>query len=198
MNLRTLFTRAVPRALVLVWLVGVAAPRSDAAQRSSWILDPAHTTISFSIDATGFPRTDGVFHQFDGKISLDLNHPAKSRVGFRVEARSVDVGSDLLADLMRGKTFLDTDHFAGITFESRAVEKLDDHTVRVTGELSLIGLTRPLAVDVEVRRLAEKPRVRYSFTAKAHIDRLAFGMREGFPVISRTIDLVVTSEAVQR
>lgn len=163
-----------------------------------WSLDPAHTTIAFSIDATGFPRTDGQFRQFDGSIGIDVTHPARSQVGFRVRSSSIDVGSDALADLLRGKAFLDADHFAEIRFVSQAVEKLDERTVRVSGGLTMLGVTRPLTVDVEVRRLSEAPRVRLALTAKARIDRLAFGMREGYPLISKDVDIVLTSEATER
>jgi polyisoprenoid-binding protein YceI len=75
------------------------------------------------------------------------------------------------------------------------VEKLDDRHVRVTGDLTLLGVTRPLDVDVEVERRAGGSHARLGFVAKATIDRLAFGMNSGYPVISRNVDLVISSEA---
>jgi polyisoprenoid-binding protein YceI len=64
--------------------------------------------------------------------------------------------------------------------------------VALTGDLTLLGVTQPLEVDVAVKRLADG---RFAFVAHARIDRLAFGMNSGFPVISRDVDLTVSSEA---
>ena len=75
------------------------------------------------------------------------------------------------------------------------VERIDDHAVRVSGDLTLLGVTKPLAVDVAVRRETEGGRSRLAFSARTHIDRLEFGMNSGFPLVSRDIELVISSEA---
>ena len=136
-------------AAMAAWLA--LAPAAGAAV-DEWALDPARTHISFSVDAIGFPRAEGEFHAFDGRISIDFEHPAMSRVIFRVEAGSIDAGSALLSDYLRGEPFFDTAHFAEIKFVSTKVEKIDEQTVRVAGELTMLGVTRPLSVDVEVHR----------------------------------------------
>jgi polyisoprenoid-binding protein YceI len=187
---------AVAAALLLAALAN--APQSRATPRSNWAIDPARTRISFSIDAIGYPRTQGEFHHFDGRISVDFDHPAQSRVSFRVDARSVDVGSASFGDYLRSPAFLDATRFGQIVFSSTAVEKVEDHLVRVTGDLTMLGVTRPLTVDVEVRRPPEAKRLRLEFTARAKIDRLEFGMNSGFPIISRDVDLTVASEAAEQ
>ena len=65
----------------------------------------------------------------------------------------------------------------------------------MTGELTLLGVTRPLSVDVAVER--EGGRGRLAFLAKTNIDRLAFGMNSGFPLVSRDVELVISSAAVE-
>jgi polyisoprenoid-binding protein YceI len=75
------------------------------------------------------------------------------------------------------------------------VEKVDDHTVRVTGDLTLLGVTRPLSVEVAVKRESEGGRTRLAFSAQTRIDRLEFGMNTGFPLVSKDIELVISSEA---
>ncbi len=188
--------RSTAIALLLAALA-IATP-GRAAPRSNWSIDPAGTQISFSIDAVGYPRTQGEFRRFEGRVSVDFEHPEQSRVNFHVDAKSIDVGSASFSDYLRGEAFLNAGRFNEITFSSRAVEKLDEHMVRVTGDLTMLGVTRPLTVDVEVRRLAPQSRSRFGFTARAKIDRLEFGMNSGFPVISRDVDLLVASEAVEQ
>lgn len=185
-------------ACVLSGLGHSAGARSPRSVVPTWSVDPGHTKIGFSIDAVGFPRTEGVFTRFDGRIGIDLDRPTASRVSFRVDAASVDVGSDLLADLLRGSSFLDIARHPDVTFQSRTVTKLDDHSVRVVGDMTILGVTRALSVDVEVHRMSAAPPVRLGFTARATIDRLAFGMREGYPLIGRDVALTVASQAVER
>jgi polyisoprenoid-binding protein YceI len=191
------FSTFAGRAAALAFGLTLAALGSEGAARaaSNWAIDPTRTHIAFDVDAVAYPRTHGEFRQFAGTIVVDLDHPARSRVSFRVQSGSVDVGSSSFNDYLRSQALLDASRFPTIEFASTSVEKLDDHRVRVTGELTLLGVTHPLGVEVEVERKPDGSRARLGFTAKAKIDRLDFGMNSGFPVISRDVDLVITSEA---
>ena len=179
----------------LALAISTITPVDGAVARSNWSIDPQRTHIGFTIDAVGWPRTVGKFDHFDGRIAVDFDHPAQSRVSFHVQAQSVDVGSAGFSDYVRSPVLLDAARFPTIDFNSTGVEKLDDHRVRITGDLTLLGVTRPLSVDVDVSKHAEGGRTRLAFTAKARIDRLDFGMNSGFPVISRDVDLTISSEA---
>jgi polyisoprenoid-binding protein YceI len=183
-------------AVALLLALADVAP-GHATPRSNWAIDPARTHISFSIDAIGYPRTQGEFRRFDGRLSVDFDHPAQSRVSFRVQSQSIDVGSASFSDYLRSDAFL-ASRFSEIVFSSTAVEKIDEHDIRITGDLTMLGVTRPLTVDVEVRRRTAQSRARLEFTARAKINRLEFDMNSGFPVISRDVDLVVASEAQEQ
>ena len=164
-----------------------------ADQRAAWRIDPARTHIGFAVDAVGFPRTHGEFRVFNGRLSIDFDRPAASRVAFTVRSDSIEVGSSGFDDTLRGSNFLDAQRFPDIRFESTRVEKRDESTIDLTGDLTLLGVTRPLTVEVEVKRIGG---ARLSFIAHARIDRLAYGMNSGFPIISRDVDLTVSSEAL--
>jgi polyisoprenoid-binding protein YceI len=176
----------------------VAAPLAapPAFARSAWTIEPQKTRIAFAIDAVGYPRTNGSFRDFAGRITVDFDQPGASRVAFEVAAASVDLGSSAFSDYVRSPVLLDAENHPKIGFTSTAVEKLDDHRVRVVGDLTLLGKTQPLTVDVEVER-KPGPRARLGFVARARIDRLAYGMNSGWPLISGDVDLVVTTEAVE-
>lgn len=183
------------RFVCAILALGVLAQtRMPAAASANWRIDPARTHIAFAIDAVGYPRTRGQFEQFAGRISVDLDHPDRSNVTFHVQSRSVDVGSTPFDDYLRSAAFLDSARFPSIDFVSNSVAKVDDHTVRVTGDLTLLGVTRPLSVDVAVERQTAGGS-RLAFMAKTSIDRLDFGMNSGFPLVSREVELVISSEA---
>jgi polyisoprenoid-binding protein YceI len=194
-------TLATPRRHAAAWLVAAAigaAAFADrgagaATDRGAWRIDPARTHIGFVVDAVGFPRTQGEFHVFNGRLSIDFDRPAASRVSFTVRSDSIEVGSSSFDDTLRGSNFLDAQRFPDIHFESTRVEKRDESIIDLTGDLILLGVTHPLTVEVEVKRLGG---ARLSFVAHAHIDRLANGMNSGFPIISRDVDLTVSSEAL--
>ncbi|RBP09274.1 polyisoprenoid-binding protein YceI [Roseiarcus fermentans] len=167
-----------------------------AVAATTWRIDPARTRIAFAIDAVGYPQTQGRFDRFDGRIAIDLARPERSSVVFHVQSASVDVGSASFGDYLRSPAFLDADKHPSIDFVSTSVEKLSDRSVRVSGELTLLGVTRPLTVDVAVERPAGAAQT-LAFSARTHIDRLAFGMNSGFPLVSRDVDLTITSAAAQ-
>ncbi|MHB2166348.1 YceI family protein [Alsobacter sp. R-9] len=182
-------------AAALVALGLTPGPSADAATRAAWKVDPDRTRILFAIDAVGWPRTQGVFRAFDGRIALDFDRPAQSRVTFRVAAASVDTGSGLLDDFIRGSAFLNTSRHPDVRFASTGVEKLDGRTVRVTGDFTLLGVTRPGTMTVEVEpRTAARERV--GFVARGSIKRSDFGMTAGLPLIDDVVQLTVTTEAV--
>ncbi len=109
----------------------------------------------------------------------------------------MDVGSQWFDDYLRSAAFLDVARFPSIDFVSNSVAKIDDHTVRLIGDLTLLGVTKPLTVDVAVVREQAGGRVRLDFHAETQIDRLEFGMNSGYPLVSRYVELVISSEAVQ-
>jgi len=154
-------------------------------------IDPSSTHVQFLVDAMGWPRTKGSFTSFSGKIAVDLKRPEASSVVFRVAAQSIDVGSASFDAYLRGDAFFDVARYPDITFVSDRVEKVDDHHARVSGDLTLRGVTRPFTVDVAV----ESDAGRLRFRAIGTVHRLEFGMNAGFPAISNDVDLIISTEA---
>ena len=187
------FDRLAKRARIACAALILALP-TPALAAATWRIDPARTHIAFAIDAIGYPRTHGQFRQFTGRISVDFAHPDKSSVSFHVQSQSVDAGSAWFDDYLRSVAFLDAARFPSIDFVSSSVAKIDDHTVRVTGQLTLLGVTHPLSVDVAVKRETGGA---LAFLAKTDIDRLEYGMNSGFPLVSRDVELVISSAAIE-
>ena len=180
------------RALLALAVIAAAVA---AQARSSWKIDPAQTHVLFWIDAIGWPRTAGEFKSFEGRIDIDFDRPSRSRVDFRVAAKSVDVNSAALEDYLRSEVFLNVANFPDMRFISTSVEKRDEHIARVTGDLTMLGVTRPISLDVEVARKFAGTNQRAGFKATGVINRLDFGMNSGYPLISDAIHLTVTTEA---
>lgn len=177
-------------------LVILACCASQALQaRSLWTVDPAHTEITFVVDAVGLART-GRFTNFQGQIAIDFDNPRESSVSFKVAADSVDIGSPAFNDYLRGEPFFNATNFPYISFISTSVEKADARLVHVTGNLTLLGITKPIELDVEVDGKLAGAGQKVGFKATGTIDRRDFGMNSGYPVISEQVRLIVTTEVV--
>lgn len=165
------------------------------AQAETWRIDPSKTRIGFRIESTAWPATSGSFQRFDGRVSLDFDRPSRSSVRFVVQSASVDLGSRGLNDYVRSSVFFDAPQFPTMTFTSTRVDKIDDRTARVAGDLSLLGVTRPITLTVNVDR-ARRGGAAVGLTAHGQIHRSEFGMNSGVPVISDIVDITVSTEAV--
>ena len=172
----------------------VANEFATAAQ--GWQIDEAHTSISFKIDAVGFPTTHGHFKHYTGSILLDLERPAKSYTSFSVEAASVDLGSKSFDDFVKSAALLNVDKYPTMSFASTLIEKLDPHTARVTGNLTMIGVTKPLVLAVNVETDGAGKSRMVSLLATGKITRSDFGMIFGIPIIDDTLEITVKTRAL--
>src|SRR5437879_4831292 len=192
-------------ALIFALLCG-GALAAMAAQ--SWRIDETHTSIGFTIDATGFPTTHGSFRHYAGRIAIDLDRPARSSTSFTVDAASVDVGSQSYNDFVKSAALLNVGKYPTLSFASTQVEKLDPRTARVTGNLTMLGVTKPIALDVNVepdpsaqesaKESAKGPAKGrlVAFSATGTIKRSDFGMIFGLPLIDDAIEITVKTRAL--
>jgi polyisoprenoid-binding protein YceI len=182
---------AICTMMLLCW---TAVRPASAAQ--IWRIDEAHTVISFKIDAAGYPTTYGRFTRYTGRIALDLERPAKSSTTFTVASASVDFGSPPLNELVKSPVLLNADNFPTLSFSSTQVEKLDPRTARVTGNLTMLGVTRPIMLVVNVDGDASRKGRAVAFIATGTITRSEFGMIFGLPLINDTLELTVRTRAL--
>jgi polyisoprenoid-binding protein YceI len=175
-------------AVVIFAFMAFAVP---ATSRTPAVIDPARTSISFEIDAIGWPTTRGVFKSFDGKINVDLEQPARSSVIFRVDAASVDAGSSGVTGYIKSEAMLNVAKFPTIAFSSSAVQRTGERSVRVTGDMSFFGTTLPASFDVDVDRQGQGKVL--SFTARGVLKRSTFGFISGQPLISDDVKITVAT-----
>lgn len=183
---------AVFRVTLAALLLALAAAPASARP---YQVDPARTRIAFAIGAKGYPVTKGEFGRFDATLSIDVASPARSQVAFKVAAASIDTHVPLLDDYVRGPGFLDTAHHATIAFRSTSVRKVDEHTVDLTGDMTLLGVTRPVRFRVTVTPAGEAD---YMLEAQGEIRRSDFGMTAGLPLVADTVTITVSALAAAR
>jgi polyisoprenoid-binding protein YceI len=179
------------KRLILLLFFPIATSLTPASARSTLRLSPSTVRFVFVVDATGWPQTKGTFTSFDGQLLVDFDKPATSSVTFKVATRSINVGSTSFSNYLRSDAFFNVEKYPSMTFVSTKVEKINETLARVTGDLTLLDTTLPVTIDVEVDQTSAKRKI--SFVAKGHLNRLAFGMNTGFPVISNRVDFSLST-----
>jgi polyisoprenoid-binding protein YceI len=181
-------------ALLCCFAPGVGTAAQGAAQ--GWRIDETHTWIGFKIDAVGFPTTRGHFTRYSGRILIDFARPAKSFTSFTVDSASVDVGSQSFNDFVKSPALLDTERFPTLSFTSTRIEKLDPRTALVTGNLTMLGVTRPITLTVNVDADSSTKGRPVTFVATTTIMRSQFGMIFGLPLIDDALEITVKTRAL--
>lgn len=140
-------------------------------------IDTTHSSIDFSIRHLVIAKVRGRFAKFRGTIELDAADLSKSTVSVEIEAASISTNEDKRDAHLRSADFFDVENYPLLTFASKQVE-VDGSDLRVTGALSIHGVTRDVVLLVESLGTAQDPygNERIAFAAKTSIDRKEFGL----------------------
>ena len=167
----------------------------------NWEIDPTHSSVSFAIRVMSVSTTRGRFHAFRGRLHIDEQHPASSWVDAQVEAASIDTRNKLRDAHLRSAAFFDVKKYPTITFQSTKVEHAGAQNYRVTGNLTLHGITRSITLDVHYRGQSSMMGMRTGLSASATINRHDFGLGRGAAVrfaASSMVTIEIDLEAVQQ
>jgi len=168
------------------------------AEPVTYALDPAHTQVAFTIDRFGFNHVLGQFDTIEGQLILDEENPANSSVRAVVQIASVSSGNATRDEHLRGDRWLKATEFPTMTFESTSVRLISDTRAEVTGNLTLMGQTHPLTLDVTLNRIADAPnngRRTAGFSATGTLDRTAWGLATAPNLIGNLVTIQIEALA---
>jgi polyisoprenoid-binding protein YceI len=123
----------------------------------NWKLDPAHSEILFTARHMMISKVRGQFEKFAVNVNLDLETLENTTVEAQIEAASINTREPQRDGHLRSPDFLDAANFPILTFRSTKVERLDDHHARMTGDLTIRGVTRSVTLEVEFTGMARSP-----------------------------------------
>ncbi|WP_405822592.1 YceI family protein [Streptomyces sp. NBC_01390] len=149
-----------------------------AALTGEYTIDPSHTTIGFVARHAMVTNVKGSFQEFEGTLHLDGSDPAKSTASLDIKMDSIDTGSADRDGHLKSADFFRTDEFPTMTFRSTKAESLGGDDYRITGDLEILGTTRPISIDMEFNGAAKDPfgNERVGFEGKAEILRSDWGL----------------------
>jgi polyisoprenoid-binding protein YceI len=174
----------------------------DAPAPGTWALDAAHTTATFTARHLMVSKVRGHFDRLSGEITIG-ELPEDSRVEVTIEAASIISGNQQRDEHLRSPDFLDVEKYPTMTFRSTKVEQTGSTTLKVTGDLTIRGQTRPVQLDVEFNGIEQTPwgKAVAGFSARTEINREDWGMtwnaalETGGVVVSKKITIEIEVEA---
>ena len=194
--MRRILPAVLPVLAGLAFVSGFTAQAFAAPEK--FILDKPHTQIIFSVSHMGLSHSFGKFTDYEGAINLDENTPDQSSTEITIKTASLDLDDDKWNEHMKGKDFFDVEKFPVMTFKSTKIEKTGDHTANLTGDLTLLGVTKPVTLAVVHNKTGKHPMkdVRATgFSATGTIKRSDFGMKYGLPMVGDDVKIIIEAEA---
>jgi polyisoprenoid-binding protein YceI len=197
---------ALPLLLVLASAAQATTTGTPPVPAGQYKVDKAHTSLIFRVSHLGFSSFTARFTSVDAGLQFDPNRIASSRVDVTVDPASIEcdnVPADFL-DMLRSKQWLDTAAFPEMTFRSKSIEQLDASNLRIHGELTLHGVTKPVTLDARYNGgyagHPMEPNARIGFSARGTFKRSDFGVSIGVPAPGTTmgvgdeVEVVLESE----
>lgn len=135
------------RIFALITVFALLSPLNALA--TVYNLDPYHTTIQFKVKHLMITNVKGVFEKFKGTVAIDDKDITRSKVEVNIDMASVNTSISRRDDHLRSQDFFDAANFPAMTFVSTKVEKDGANRLKVTGNLTLRGVTRPVILNVE-------------------------------------------------
>lgn len=168
------------------------------AKPMTYTIDPTHTATVFTWDHFGFSTPSGNFTDIQGKITVDNDKPEKSSVQVTIPLSSINTNVKVLDNHLLKADFFDAEKYPTITFKSTKVETRDKKNYKITGDLTIKGITKPVVLDAVLNKQAEHPMAKVpaiGFNATTSFDRSAFGVGAYVPNVGDKITVNITTEA---
>jgi polyisoprenoid-binding protein YceI len=170
------------------------------AYADTWKLDPPHSAAQFSVRHMGISTVRGTFTKVSGTVDYDASDPQKSTMDITIDAASVDTRVEMRDNDLRSDHFLDTAKYPTIAFKSMHVESTGSGKLKIDGDLTLHGVTKPVTLTVDGPSASVKdPRgnLHMGASAAATINRTDFGMSNMTGMVGTDIAITIDVELVK-
>jgi len=168
------------------------------AKPVAYTIDPGHTATVFSWSHFGFSTPSANFSDIQGTITVDNEKPAKSSVNVTIPVSSINTNVKALDEHIQKAEFFDVEKYPNITFKSTKVQALGKNKYKITGNLTIKGVTKPVVLDAVLNKQAIHPMTKLQtigFNATTSFNRSAFNVGAYVPNVGDKITVNITTEA---
>ena len=194
------------RAFITAAIAGILSLPSVAAT-TTWKVDPAHTAAQFGVKHLMIATVRGSFKGVNGTINWDDSDVTKSTVDVTIDATTVDTGEPARDKDLKSDKFFDTADNPTLTFKSTKVEEAGAGKLKVTGDLTIRGVTKQVVLDVDGPSASIKDpygKTRSALSASTKINRQDFGVKwnanldGGGVVVGDDVNITIDLEMVKQ
>ena len=181
-------------------LIAALAAAPAFAAPEAYVLDPSHSQIVFSYNHLGFSTSYGMFSGFEGKISFDAEAPASSSVEVSFPVKTMLTGWQARFDHFMSPDFFGANADSNVTFKSTAIEVTGEKTAKITGDLTLNGVTKSVVLDATLNQAGEHPMEKkpwLGFSATTTLIRSDFNVGMFAPYVSDEVPVQISIEAMK-
>ena len=173
------------------------------AATTEWKIDPQHSSAQFSVRHLAISTVRGAFSKVTGTVSLDDQDITKSAVNVTIDVATVDTREPARDKDLRSDHFFDAEHFPAITFKSKRVEQVSPGKLKITGDLTIHGITKEVVLDVDGPTAPVKDpwgNQRMAISANTKINRQEFGVKwnatmdNGGVVVGDDVSITIDAE----
>jgi polyisoprenoid-binding protein YceI len=193
----------------IAFTAGLAAILSlpASAATSTWQIDPQHSAAQFSVKHLAISTVRGGFSKVTGTVILDDKDVTKSTVDVTIDTTTVDTREPNRDKDLKSDHFFDVEHYPTMTFKSKKVEQVSPGKLKVTGDLTIHGVTKEVILDVDGPTAPVKDpwgNQRVAVNATTKIDRQDFGVKwnatmdNGGVVVGDDVSINIDAEMIQK
>jgi polyisoprenoid-binding protein YceI len=191
----------MPRLALTLGVLALGAPFA-AAQTSTWNIDPAHSSVDFTVKHLALSNVHGHLGGLKGSITLNDSDITKSTVSVTIDTTTIDTGMQMRDGDLKSANYFDVGQFPTATFASTSVSGGGGH-LTVNGNLTLHGVTRPVTLDVEgpagpITGMDKKPHAGYSATTSLKRKDFGIGAKTPDNVVSDEIKLTIDLDVAKQ
>jgi polyisoprenoid-binding protein YceI len=195
-------TRSIPMRISRLFVFAGLLAFAFAVQAApvTYTMDPNHTQVLFTWNHFGFSNPTANFNQVKGTVVYDAADPGKSSVEVSMPLAGLDTHVPALDAHLKEADFFDAAKDPVVTFRSTRVEAAGPGKLKVTGDLTVHGVTRPVTLDVTINKAGTQPAWKaqaVGFDATATLKRSDFGVSRYVPMVSDEIRIHITTEAIE-
>lgn len=145
--------------------------------QNKWNLDKSHSNVNFAVSHMVFSEVTGLFREFDATLVASKDDLTDAKIEATIKTASIDTQNERRDNHLRSDDFLNAEKFPEIKFVSTKVEKTGEKLYKITGNLTIRDVTKPVVLDTEFRGTVNDPwgNVKSGFKATTKIDRFEFG-----------------------
>jgi len=184
------------KAILHLIFLGVVAGVC-AAQTETWKIDPAHSAVQFSVRHMGISTVRGQFQKVAGTVQYDAKDASKTSIDATIDTTSIDTRVEMRDNDLRGPNFFDAQKYPALTFKSKKAESAGDGKLKVTGDLTIHGVTKEVVLDVEGPSApAKDPKgnLHVGASATTKVNRKDFGVNGASAMVGDDVSIVLDVE----